>query len=79
MQAQLLSRVQLFAPLWSVARQAPLSMGFPWQEYWSGFSFLSPEHLPDTGIKSAFPVSLVLQKDSLTAEPLGMWVFSSNF
>ena len=33
-----LSRVRLFVILWTVARQAPLSMGFSWQEYWSGFS-----------------------------------------
>ena len=67
------------APLWTVARQAPLSTGFPGQEYWSGFSFLSPEHLPDPGIKSMSPVSPVLPEDSLTAEPLGMWALSCNF
>ena len=77
--AQLLSHVQLFAPLWTVACQAPLSMGFPGQEYWSGFSFLSPEHLPNPGIKSVSPVSPVLQEDSFTAEPSGMWALSSNF
>ena len=38
--AQLLSHVQLFAIPWIVARQAPLSMGFPRQEYWSGLHFL---------------------------------------
>ena len=36
---------------WTVARQAPLSMGFSRQEYWSGLPFSSPGHLPDTGIK----------------------------
>ena len=35
---KLLGRVQLFATLWTVAYQAPLSMGFPRQEYWSGVS-----------------------------------------
>ena len=40
---------------WTVGCQAPLSMGFSRQEYWSGLSFPSPEHLPDPGIE---PVSL---------------------
>ena len=39
---QLLSCIQLFAMLWTVARQAPLSMRFPRQEYWSGLPFPSP-------------------------------------
>ena len=41
---------------WSVAHQAPLSMGFPRQEYWSGLPFPSPGDLPNTGIKPASPV-----------------------
>ena len=49
------SRVQLFAILWTVACQAPLSMGFPRQEYWSGLSFLPPGDLPDPGIEPASP------------------------
>ena len=40
---------------WSVAHQAPLSMGFPKQEYWSGLPFPSPGDLPDPGIKLASP------------------------
>ena len=44
-----LSRVQLFATLWTVASQAPLSMGFSRQEYWNGLSFLSPADLPTQG------------------------------
>ena len=36
---------------WTVACQAPLSMGFPRQEYWSGLPFSTPGHLPDPGIK----------------------------
>ena len=43
------SHVQLFVNLWTVARQAPLSMGFPKQEYWSGFPFPPPEDLPNSG------------------------------
>ena len=39
----------------TIARQAPLSVGFPRQEYWSGFPFPSPRHLPDPGIKLTSP------------------------
>ena len=49
--AQQLSRVQLFATPWTIAHQAPLSMGFSRQENWSGFPFPSPEDLPDPGIE----------------------------
>ena len=44
------SRFQLFVTLCTMARQAPLSVGFSRQEYWSGFSFPSPGHLPSCGI-----------------------------
>ena len=44
------SHVQLFTTLWTVAHQAPLSMGFSRQEYWSGLPFPSPRGLPDPGI-----------------------------
>ena len=47
---------------WTVARQAPLSVGFSRQEYWSGLPFPSPGDLPDPGIK---PRSPALQADSL--------------
>ena len=50
-----LSHVRLFETLWTVARQAPLSMGFSRQEYWSGLPFTSPQDLPNPGIE---PVSL---------------------
>ena len=40
---------------WTVVHQAPLSMGFPRQEYWSGLPFLPPENLLDPGIKREFP------------------------
>ena len=56
--------------LWTVAHQAPLSMGFSRQEYWSGLPFPLPGDLPDPGIQPVFPVSPVLQADSLPAEPL---------
>ena len=44
-----------FATPWIVAHQAPLSMGFPRQEYWSRLLFPSPGDLPDPGIKPASP------------------------
>ena len=52
---QWLSRVWLFATLWIVTRQAPLSMKLYRQEYWSGLSFPPPGDLPDPGIKPASP------------------------
>ena len=51
---------------WTVAHQAPLSMKFSRQEYWSGLLFHSPGYLPDPGIK---PWPLALQADSLPSEP----------
>ena len=65
------SHVQLFATLWTVTRQAPLSMERPTQEYWSGLSCPPPRDLPDSGIKPASPVVPALQVDSFTAEPPG--------
>ena len=53
---------------WTIASQAPLSMGFSKQEYWSGLPFPSPGDLPDPGIKPRFPA---LQADSLLSEPPG--------
>ena len=50
-----LNYVQLFATPWAVACQAPLSMGFSRQEYWSGLSFPSPGDLPNPGIKPGCP------------------------
>ena len=45
------SCIQLFATPWTVAPQAPLSMGFSRQEYWSGLPWPPPEDLPDPGIE----------------------------
>ena len=53
------------ATLWTVACQAPLSMGFLRQEYWSGLSFPSPDDLPNLGIE---PGSPALQADYLPTE-----------
>ena len=47
------SSIQLFATLWAVARQAPLSMEFSRQEYWSGLPCPPPGDLPDPGINLA--------------------------
>ena len=63
-----LSRVRLFATPWTEAYQAPPSMGFSRQEYWSGLPFPSPGDLPDPGIK---PGSPAFQADALTSEPPG--------
>ena len=49
------SRVWLFVTPWTVAHQAPPSMGFSRQEYWSGLPFPSPGNLPDPGIKPRSP------------------------
>ena len=61
-----LSRVRLFATPWTVAYQAPLSMGFSRQWSWSGLPFPSPGDLPNPGIE---PGSPVLQADALPSEP----------
>ena len=63
-----LSHVQFFATPWTVAYQAPHSMGFPRQEYWSGLPFPSPGDLLNPGIK---PRSPALQADALPSEPPG--------
>jgi len=48
-----------FAIPWTIARQAPLSMGFPRQEYWSGLPFPTPWDLPDPGIEPRSPISFL--------------------
>ena len=64
----LLSHVQLFGTPWTVACQAPLSMGFSGQDYWSGLPSPSPGDLPDPGNA---PGSLALQANSLPSDPSG--------
>ena len=61
-----LSCVRLFVTPWAIAYQAPPSIGFSRQEYWSGLPFPSPGDLPDSGIE---PRSPALQADALTSEP----------
>ena len=53
---------------WTVICQAPLSMEFSRQEYWSGLPFPSPRDLPNLAMKPRFNA---LQADSLPSEPLG--------
>ena len=63
-----LSYVQLLGTPWTVGYEAPPSMGFSRQEYWSGLPFPSPGDLPDPGIE---PRSPALQADALPSEPPG--------
>ena len=68
--------VRFFAAPWTTAHQAPLSMEFSRQEYWSGLPFPSPGDLPYPGIK---PGSPTLQADPLPAEPAGKLDHSVQF
>ena len=68
MKVKSLSPVRLFETPWTVAYQAPLSMEFSRQEYWSRLPFPSPGDLPDPGIE---PGSPTLQADALPSEPPG--------
>ena len=73
---QSLSHVQLFVTPWTIAHQAPLSMGFPRQEYWRGLPFPSPGDLPNPGSE---PSSPALSGGFFTTEPSGkphvyMWI-----
>ena len=63
----LFSCVQFFVTLWTVVHQAPLSMDFSRQEYWSGLPFPSPGDLPNSEIE---PRSPALQADALPSELL---------
>ena len=79
MEVKSLSRVQLFATLWTVTHQAPPFMGFSRQEYWSVLPFPSPGDIPDPGME---PRSPALQADTLTSELSGkpkMEVESAKF
>ena len=71
------SHVQLCETQWTVACQAPLSIEFPRQEYWSGLPFPSPGDLSDPGIE---PRSPALQADCLPLEPPGkpngLWILA---
>ena len=64
-----LSRLQLFVTPWTVARQAPLFMGFPRQEYWSGLPFPTPGALPDRVIEPTSLAFPALAGGFFTTEP----------
>ena len=73
---KLLSHVQIFATPWTVAYQAPQSMEFSRQEYWSGLPFPSPGDLPNSEIQPrspALPANCLPAEpaNSLPAEPIG--------
>ena len=59
-----------------VAHQAPLSVGFSREEYWSGLPFPSPGDLPNPGIEPRYPA---LQVDSLPSEPPGKPCYASIY
>ena len=69
--AQLLKHVQLFETPWTIACQAPLSMEFSRQEYWSGLPFPSPGDLPNPGIEPQSLVSPALVGDLFTTASPG--------
>ena len=73
------SRFRLCTTLWSVACQAPLSVGFSRQEYWSRLPFPSPGNLPNPGIKPASLVSPVLVGGFFTSVPPGKPKISQRF
>ena len=66
-----LSRVRLFATPWTVTYQAPLSMGFSRQEYWSGLPCPPSGDLPNPGIKPRAPMAPTWQAHSLPLSQLG--------
>ena len=63
------SRVRLFATLWTVTHQAPLSVGFPRQEHWSRLPVLSPGDLPNPGTDPSLLHLLHWQVGSLPLLP----------
>ena len=67
--AESLSHVRFFANPWTVSLQAPLSMGFTRQEYWSGLPFPTPEDLPNPRIEVASPGFPALESGFYTTSP----------
>ena len=70
------SHVQLFATLWTVACQDPLSLGFSRQKYWSGLPCPPPGDLPNPGIELVSSLSPALQKNSFPLAPPGKFTES---
>ena len=75
--AKLLSRVRLFANPQTVARQAPLSMGFSRQEYWSGLPCPPPGDRPNPAIEPGSP-ALVDSEPSGKGEGKCLYIFISH-
>ena len=69
--AQSLNCVLLLATFWTITRQAPLSMEFSRQEYWSGLPFPPAGDFPDPGTEPLPPSSPTSQADSLPTETPG--------
>ena len=67
----LLATTNSFTTPWTVAGQAPLSMGFSQEKYWSGLPYLPPGDFPNPGIEPTSPVSPALSGGFFTTEPLG--------
>ena len=82
MRTQLLSLVRPFVTPWTSTHQAPLSKGFPKQEYWNGLPFPSPGDLPNPGIKPASPTwqmdSLPLSHQPISSDDLRSWSLTSS-
>ena len=70
------SCVRLFVTLWTVAIQAPLSMGFSRQEYWSGLPCPSPGNLPNLGIEPASLVSPAMVNGLTLVPPRKLSVYA---
>ena len=74
-----LSRVRLLATPWIVAHQAPPSMAFSRQEYWSGLPFPSPGVLPNPGIKPRAPALQAVSKRNQSNFPLTIFILSKVY
>ena len=79
MHAKSLSHVRLFVAPWTVACQAPLSIGFSRQEYWSGLPCPPPGELPDPGIEPTTLTSLALAGKFFTTTPPGKPVVGGTY
>ena len=77
--AKLLQSCSTLVTLWTVAHQAPRSIRFSRQEYWSGLPFPPPGDHPDLGIETASPVSPALQADSLPLRHQGVLLYMNLF
>ena len=75
---QLLSPVQLFLTLWTVAHQPPVSMGFSRQEYWSGLPCPPPGDVPYPGVEPVSPTSPAVAGGFFTTEPSGILAGGKN-